>query len=101
MTVHFNSAFRDAGRWASQHHELLDGKGYPHGLTAGDLCLEIRILTVADICDALLATDRPYKKPLSMEQAFSILRGMADEGKIELRLVNYLESCLSEEYRAR
>ncbi len=47
------------------------------------------------------ATDHPYKKPLSMEQAFSILRGMADEGKIELRLVNYLESCLSEEYRAR
>lgn len=99
--VHFNSAFSDAGRWASQHHEFLNGKGYPHGLTADDLCLETRILTVADICDALLATDRPYKKPLPMKQAFSILRGMADEGKIELRLVNYLESCLSEEYRAR
>lgn len=99
--VHFNSSFKDAGRWASQHHELLDGKGYPRGLTADDLCLEIRILTVADICDALLATDRPYKKPLSLEQTFSILHSMADDGKIEPRLVNYLESCLSDKYRTR
>ncbi len=94
--VHFNSSFKEAGRWASQHHEFLNGKGYPHGLTADELCLEVRILTVADICDALLATDRPYKKPLPKDKAFGILHGMANEGKIELRLVNYLEDCLSE-----
>jgi len=94
--VHFNSSFKEAGRWASQHHEFLNGKGYPHGLTAEELCLEVRILTVADICDALLATDRPYKKPLPKDKAFEILHSMADEGKIESRLVDYLESCLSE-----
>lgn len=94
--VHFNSSFKDAGRWASQHHEFLNGKGYPHGLSGEDLCLEVRILTVADICDALLATDRPYKKPLPKDKAFGILHDMANEGKIERRLVDYLEDCLSE-----
>ncbi len=94
--VHFNSSFKDAGRWASQHHELLNGKGYPHSLTADELCLEVRILTVADICDALLATDRPYKKPFPKDKAFVILHDMADKGEIEERLVNYLEKCLSE-----
>ncbi|MGN0678294.1 MAG: HD domain-containing phosphohydrolase, partial [Oscillospiraceae bacterium] len=95
--VHFNSSFsKNVGRWAAQHHEFLNGKGYPHGLSGEDLCLEVRILTVADICDALLATDRPYKKPLPKDKAFQILHEMADDGKIEKRLVDYLEKCLSE-----
>lgn len=94
--VHFNSSFKNAGKWASQHHECLNGTGYPYGLTAADLCLEVRILAVSDICDALLATDRPYKKPLPKEKAFEIMREMADNGKIERRLVDYLERCLDE-----
>ena len=80
--VHFNSSFKNAGKWAAQHHECLNGKGYPYGLCADDLCLEVRILAVADICDALLATDRPYKKPIPREKAFEIMRSMAAEGKI-------------------
>ncbi|MGN0670701.1 MAG: GAF and HD-GYP domain-containing protein, partial [Oscillospiraceae bacterium] len=94
--VHFNSSFKNAGKWAAQHHECLNGKGYPYGLTAEDLCLEVRILAVADICDALLATDRPYKKPMPKEKAFEIMHAMADDGKIERRLVDYLEICLGE-----
>lgn len=94
--VHFNSSFKNAGKWAAQHHECLNGKGYPYGLSAEDLCLEVRILAVADICDALLATDRPYKKPMPKEKAFEIMRAMAAEGKIERRLVDYLETCLDE-----
>ncbi|MCI7692521.1 MAG: HD domain-containing protein, partial [Oscillospiraceae bacterium] len=94
--VHFNSSFKNAGKWAAQHHECLNGKGYPYGLTAEDLCLEVRILAVSDICDALLATDRPYKKPMPKEKAFEIMREMADDGKIERRLVDYLEKCLDE-----
>ena len=94
--VHFNSSFKNAGKWAAQHHECLNGKGYPYGLTAEDLCLEVRILAVSDICDALLATDRPYKKPMPKEKAFAIMREMADDGKIERRLVDYLENCLDE-----
>ena len=93
--VHFNSAFKNAGKWAAQHHECLNGTGYPHGLTAEDLSLEARILSVADICDALLATDRPYKKPMPKEKAFGIMYEMAEQGKIERRLVDYLKNCLN------
>lgn len=92
--VHFNSYFADSPKWAAQHHECLNGRGYPDKLTEDDLALDARIIAVADICDALLATDRPYKKALPKEKAFDILRGMAKDGNIEGRIVEYLYSCL-------
>jgi len=58
------------------------------------LALESRILAVADICDALLATDRPYKKPLPREKAFAILYDMAEFGRIDKKIVEYLDKCI-------
>ena len=52
--VHFNRYFANSPVYAVQHHERLDGKGYPKGLKAEDLSVESRIIAVADICDALL-----------------------------------------------
>lgn len=92
--VHFNSYFRNSPKWASEHHESLDGKGYPNHLDKNNLELEARIVAVADICDALLATDRPYKMPIPKEKAFAILRSMADDGKIDGRIVEYLYQCI-------
>ena len=92
--VHFHSFYKDAPTFASQHHECLNGKGYPNKLTAEDLPLESRILAVADICDALLATDRPYKKPMSKEKAFFILEDMAKFGNIDGKIVGYLKECI-------
>lgn len=92
--VHFHSFYKDAPLFASQHHECLNGKGYPKKLTEEDLSLESRILAVADICDALLATDRPYKKPMSKEKAFFILEDMAKAGNIDGKIVGYLKNCL-------
>ena len=94
--VRFNDAFAQAPLFAAQHHELLDGSGYPRGLGADDLPLETRILTVADICDALLADDRPYKRALPRERAFGILCDMASEGKLERRLVDLLKEAIEE-----
>ena len=94
--VHFNSYYADSPVWAATHHECLDGSGYPKGLTAEELALESRIMAVADICDALLASDRPYKKPLPKEKAFQIMHNMAEEGKLEKRLVDYMQACLEE-----
>ncbi|MEO9460810.1 MAG: HD domain-containing phosphohydrolase [Lentilitoribacter sp.] len=65
-------AFHDISDIAGAHHERLDGKGYPWGLKDDEICLEVRILTVADVFDALTA-DRPYRKALPIEQAFKIL----------------------------
>lgn len=92
--VHFNAQYAQAVTWAAQHHEYLDGTGYPRGLRAKQLATEARILAVADICDALLATDRPYKKPLPRDKAFAIMYQMAQEGKLDGRLVGYLEKCI-------
>ena len=92
--VHFNSYFADSSKWASQHHECLNGRGYPDGLKASDLALDARIIAVADICDALLATDRPYKKALPKEKAFAIMRDMAANENIDGRIVEYLYDCL-------
>ena len=53
-------------------------------------------MAVADICDALLASDRPYKKPLSKKKAFEIMENMAKEGKLDSKLVGYMKICLNE-----
>ncbi len=59
---------------AGSHHERLDGKGYPLGLDANMISLESRIITVADIFDALTA-DRPYRAAMSVEKALDIMAG--------------------------
>ena len=65
-------AFADIAHIARDHHERLDGKGYPHGLTAAALPQEVRIVTVADVFDALSA-DRPYRGPMPIADCFAIL----------------------------
>lgn len=69
------------------HHEKLDGSGYPDGVTGEELSLETRIMTVCDIFDALTASDRPYKKALSVEKAIQILRWEAEEGMLDKQIV--------------
>jgi len=70
------------------HHEKLNGKGYPRGLSADQIPLESQIVTVADIYDALTAHDRPYKPPMSHERASSILIDQAAGGLINQELVD-------------
>jgi HD-GYP domain-containing protein (c-di-GMP phosphodiesterase class II) len=72
---------------AGRHHEKLDGSGYPQGLVADDIPLGTRIMTIADIYDALVARDRPYKRALPLERALSILEAEAKAGKLDASLV--------------
>ena len=58
---------------ASAHHERLDGSGYPHGLTASELTMPMRVLAVADVYEALTA-ERPYRPAWSSERALEIMR---------------------------
>jgi len=55
-----------------QHHERLDGSGYPHGLSGNAICLEARILTVADVVEAM-ASHRPYRPSLGIKAAMQEL----------------------------
>ena len=91
--VHFNKYFAESPKLAIKHHECLNGKGYPNGLTAEDLNTDARIIAVADIYDALVADDRPYKRPIPREKAFDIMRNMAKDGNIDSKLVEYLYEC--------
>lgn len=73
---------------ASAHHEKLDGSGYPFGLSAGEIPIQTRMMTIADIFDALTAADRPYKAALPDDRALDILLGEAEQGKLDRNLVD-------------
>lgn len=72
---------------AYAHHEKLDGSGYPRGLCGDQISLQSRIMTIADIYDALTAGDRPYKRGLPEVQALNILEHEAKSEKIDGRLL--------------
>ena len=75
------------------HHEKLDGHGYPRAVPAPAIAVETRIMTIADIYDALTASDRPYKKALPAEKALSILGDEAKRGQVDQSLLDvFVES---------
>lgn len=94
--VHFTEKYSRVNAIASNHHECLDGSGYPNGFRADKLDLEARMLAVVDIFDALTSTDRPYKKPMSKEKAFEIIEQMVGEGKLDQRVTEWLKEALKE-----
>lgn len=72
------------------HHEKLDGSGYPDGLKGAQIDITTRIVAIVDIYDAL-TMDRPYRKAMSLEQAFSILEGDAQKGLLDSVIVEILK----------
>jgi putative two-component system response regulator len=75
------------------HHEKLDGSGYPDGLKGDEISVVTRILTIADIFDAL-DSDRPYRKGLPRSTTLKILFKEADLGKLDKTIVGHLASLL-------
>ncbi|MFW6031495.1 MAG: HD domain-containing phosphohydrolase, partial [Myxococcota bacterium] len=71
--IPWGKSFTDIPRIAGAHHEKLDGSGYPNRLSGEEIPLQSKIMTVADIYDALTARDRPYKKAVPVERALTIL----------------------------
>lgn len=80
------------------HHERLDGSGYPQGLSGSAIPLPVRIVTVADIFDAL-TTDRAYRGALSTETAFEILRDGVRRGWWDKDVVDILAALVEQEGR--
>ena len=96
--------FRRVPEIAWKHHEKLDGSGYPNRLRAADIPVQSRMMTIADIFDALVAWDRPYKKAVSFERALGILSEEAAAGKLDRELLRvFIESKFFDtpEYQAR
>jgi HD-GYP domain-containing protein (c-di-GMP phosphodiesterase class II) len=80
--------FRRIPEIAGSHHEKLDGSGYPFGFRAEQIPLQSRIMTIADIYDALTATDRPYKKAVRVEEALDTLRDEQRSGALDAALLD-------------
>ena|SRR3984893_14323241 len=88
-------SFRNVLPIIRYHHEKQDGSGYPDGLKGEQIPLTARILQVTDIYDAL-TTDRPYRKALSLDKAFSIMREEVKRGWWDGSLIDQLELLVRE-----
>lgn len=81
---------KNIATYAYEHHESLDGTGYPRRLRGADIHLQSRMLAIADIFDALTAADRPYKPAVPAEKALEILQAEASAGRLDSELVQIM-----------
>jgi HD-GYP domain-containing protein (c-di-GMP phosphodiesterase class II) len=73
---------------AGAHHEKLDGTGYPNRIRAAQIPVQARMMAIADIYDALTATDRPYKKAVRSDEALAILDAERRSGALDSALLD-------------
>lgn len=90
--IHFTRKYSNVPLIAASHHERLDGSGYPRGLTAREIPFMTKILTVADVFEALTA-DRHYRERMSATQALAILDAGADT-RFDRNIIAALRRCL-------
>lgn len=88
----FPKKYENVVHIAVNHHEKLNGEGYPRGLNAEQLVLEDRIMILADIFEALTSSDRPYKKTKKLSEVFRILNFMAKDGEIDGDLLDFFRN---------
>jgi len=85
------NGFEEITKWASNHHEKLDGSGYPEGLIAKDLDFNSRLIVCLDIYQAL-REERPYRKPMDHNKAMEILKSMVEVGQLDHNIVDDINS---------
>jgi HD-GYP domain-containing protein (c-di-GMP phosphodiesterase class II)/HAMP domain-containing protein len=83
VSLHYPKSLRNVPLFAQSHHERMDGKGYPKGLTGEQIPIQSRIISIADIFEALTAKTRPYKKGRTLMEALFILGSMKQKGHID------------------
>lgn len=77
---------KNVPEYAGGHHERMDGKGYPKGLTGKQMSVQARVMGIADIFEALTAKDRPYKKGKTLSESLEILGRMSLNGHVDPEL---------------
>ena len=85
----FPKKYKDVLNIACNHHEKLNGLGYPRGLKAEEISLEDRIMILADIFEALTASARPYKDAMKLSKVKDILSSMANKGELDKELIDF------------
>ena len=85
--------------YAGTHHETLSGTGYPRKLKGEQLSIPSRIMAIADVFEALTASDRPYKKGETLSKTLSIMASMVEEGHLDAALfVLFVRSGIYKKY---
>ncbi|HSD62130.1 MAG TPA: HD domain-containing phosphohydrolase, partial [Burkholderiales bacterium] len=74
---------KNVPEYAGGHHERMDGRGYPRGLTREQMSVPARVMGIADIFEALTAVDRPYKRGKTLSQALELLGRFKLDGHID------------------
>ena len=74
---------KNVPEYAGGHHERMDGKGYPRGLKRDEMSVQARCMGIADIFEALTATDRPYKRGKTLSEALEIMGKFKLNGQID------------------
>jgi HD-GYP domain-containing protein (c-di-GMP phosphodiesterase class II) len=98
--IPWTSEIRHIPQIARGHHEKLNGTGYPYKLSAPEIPVQTRMMTIADIFDALSAADRPYKRSVSLERALEILGFAVKDGELDASLFEvFLEAKIYERWK--
>ncbi|MBT8490845.1 MAG: HD domain-containing protein, partial [Deltaproteobacteria bacterium] len=84
----FPKKLKNVPDYASSHHEFLNGEGYPQGLKGDEISLQARILALADVFEALTASDRPYREGNTLSQALKILGFMVKDNQLDHDIYN-------------
>jgi HD-GYP domain-containing protein (c-di-GMP phosphodiesterase class II) len=79
----FPKSLKKVPEYAGGHHEKMDGTGYPRGLTKDQMSLPARMMAIADIFEALTASDRPYKKAKKLSESLKIMSFMNKDQHID------------------
>lgn len=85
----FPRHLRRVPEYAGGHHERMDGRGYPKGLFAADMSVPARVLAIADVFEALTATDRPYKSGKKLSETMRIMASMKRDNHLDPDLLDH------------
>ena len=95
----FPKHLKNVPEYAGGHHERMDGKGYPRGLTRQQMSPQARMMAIADIFEALTASDRPYKSRKTVSESLRIMGFMKKEGHVDPDLFDiFIRERLYEKY---
>jgi len=81
--IKFPKHLQNVVEYAGGHHERMDGKGYPKGLSREEMSIPARAMAIADVFEALTAKDRPYKKGKKLSEALFILKKLKEDKHID------------------
>ncbi|MGA0561520.1 HD domain-containing phosphohydrolase [Ancylobacter sp. VNQ12] len=88
-----SGALTKVPEFAGGHHERMDGKGYPRGLTRDQMSPVARMMAIADVFEALTAGDRPYKKAKTLSEAIAIMGAMKRDNHLDPELLDLFLTC--------